>query len=451
MRVIAVAPITRRGRSEGGQALPVVLAVVFVVVLISVALITRVDGDFANANLQTKIQEARALAQSGVSDALFQIDQLGSSPAAFCNQAGNAQCSFSGIPSAPNTVYTARYNPGTGAYTVLSQGTVQNISYAVQATIKQTPILLNAVTGSTVTFNGQTTVSIVPTDKYGNVIPNGKVGIGVVPKGSLTCNGTPDTYATYNNYGGSLSKCTPYTNWGPIYYPQPPSQTCPPPPNTYGAPPTPCMPNLTTDTPAGPTQSCFKLSSTAGAVTGSDAAGYTVAGPAMLEPGIYSCRGGLTMTGSVTVDYSKPNQNGGRVEIFVFPPVGQTLPVPNVTLAGATVNQCETTGTGSSGPCLGGLVGDPTDLQIYVAGGGTASLGSANVDAVLWAPQMTLWQHGAADALNWTGGLVLGTIKSDGSPVAFNLNFDQRLLTEYQETSWQISNYLQTNPGFAIP
>jgi hypothetical protein len=41
-----------------------------------------------------------------------------------------------------------------------------------------------------------------------------------------------------------------------------------------------------------------------GNVTGSDAAGYTITGPATLEPGVYVCRGGLTMTGTINVDYS---------------------------------------------------------------------------------------------------------------------------------------------------
>jgi Tfp pilus assembly protein PilX len=73
-------------RGEEGQSLPIVMAIVLIVTLISVAVITRVDGDFNNANLETKIQQARALAQSGVADALFQIDQQGISPSSFCNE-----------------------------------------------------------------------------------------------------------------------------------------------------------------------------------------------------------------------------------------------------------------------------------------------------------------------------------------------------------------------------
>ncbi len=463
MRMTACLSCLRRHDrpSEEGQALPVVMSIVLIVVLLSVGLINRVDGDFFNTSLQTKIQQARALAQSGVADALFQIDQQGSSPASFCNEPNSGgKCTLSSIPGAPGDVYTARYNPVTAQYTVLSQGTVKNVAYAVQATVKQTPILLNAVTGGTITFDGNSTSSVTLTDAYGNAIPNGKVGIGVVKGGTLTCNGPGDPNATYNNYGGSISKCTPFMNWGPIYFPQQPSQSCPPPVNTFGAPPTPCMPNLTTGSPAGPTQPCANMS-TAGVVTGSDATGYTVAGPATIEPGIYVCRGGLTMTGTVNVDYAQtPLQNSGRIEIFVFPPLGQTTPNPNVSFRGSTVNACEppvgtgsgTCGAGSPSPAPGspGLVGDPTDLQIYVSGGGAADLGSSNVNAVFWGPGMSLDLHGSADNLTWTGGLTLGTVSAKGHP-AFNLNFDQRLQTEFQETSWVISNYLQTATGFAIP
>jgi hypothetical protein len=88
-----------------------------------------------------------------------------------------------------------------------------------------------------------------------------------------------------------------------------------------------------------------------------------------------------------------------------------------------------------------------------VASGNTAAaadLGASHVDAVFWAPGMSLTLNGSSDSLTWTGGLVLGTVTANGHP-SFNLNFDQRLQTEFQQTSWHISNYLETNTGFTIP
>ncbi len=430
---------------DEGQALVVVLSVMLVVVLLGVGLLVRVNGDLDNTNLETKIQQARALAQSGVADALFQIDQQGTSPSSFCNEpSSGGKCTLSGIPGASGAVYTARYNVATGTYTVLSQGTVLNETYAVQATVKNIPILQDAVYGGAfVTFNGKSTASVVVTDAYGNPVPNATAGIAVGPGGTLTCNGPPDNppdgqVVEYVNYGGSISKCTPYESLGPVYEPQQPSQTCPPLLNPYGAPPTPCLSST-----ASP---CTSMSP---GVSGSDAAGYTVTGPATLEPGVYVCRGGLTMTGTVTIDYAQnPQQNGGRVEIYVFPPVGSSAS-PNVSFASATVNACETY-AGGSGNCKGGLVGDPTDLQIYAWGSGSAGLGGSQVNGVFWGPGMNLTLNGASSSLTWTGGLILGGVTANGAP-SFNLNFDQRLQTEFQQANWQISNYLQTTPNFAIP
>ena len=428
--------------SERGS-LPVVMAIVFVVLLLSTAMISRVIGDIDNVNLETKIEQARALAQSGVADALFRIDQQKASPSSFCDEPNSGgACSLSSIPGASGTVYTARWSSLSSNYTVYSKGTVRGTSYAVKATIARTPFLTNGVFGgSFITFNGNSTSSLTVTDPYGNAVMNAKAGIGIGPGGSLTCNGPSDPNAVYDNYGGTVSGCTPTQNLGPTYDPQQPSQTCPPPANPYGAPPTPCLP---------PTASaCTSMGS---AVTGTDATGYTVTGLTTLEPGVYVCRGGLTMTGKVNVDYNQnPLQNNGRVDIFVFPPVGSSTS-PNIDLSTATLNQCETfSGPGPvGGPCTGGLVGDPADLVIYGWGSGNASLGGGSQNAIFWAPGMNLTMNGSSNSLTWTGSIILGGITANGQP-SFTLNFDQRLQSEFDQSSWTISNYLQTPTNFSIP
>jgi hypothetical protein len=119
-------------------------------------------------------------------------------------------------------------------------------------------------------------------------------------------------------------------------------------------------------------------------------------------------------------------------------------------MGSATVNQCETIGSSGSGPCKGGLVGDPTDLEIYGWGSGTAGLGGGVADAIFWAPGMGLTLTGSSASLDWTGSLILGGITANGHP-SFVLNFDQRLQSEYQQSNWHISNYIQTGSNFAIP
>lgn len=429
------------GADDQGS-LAAVMAIFFVVILLSVALVDRVLGDNDNVNLETRTEQARSLAQSGVADALFQIDQQGASPSSICNDASYSSKCLTGIPGAPGVIYNAIFHSATDTYTVSSQGTVRNATYAVQATVTRIPLLDNAVYGgSFVTFDGKSDTSVTVTDEYGNPVAGGTAGIAVGPGGTLTCNGPTDPNAVYVNYGGTINKCAPAENLGPVYAPQQPTQGCPAPPNSYGAPPTPCV----VLSSAG---ACSSVSP--GHVTGSDSAGYTIAGTANLEPGIHICRGGLTLTGTLNVDYAQsPTQNNGRVQIFVFPPVGETSPSPNISTSGATINACETTGTGS-GTCKGGLVGDPTDLEIYAWGSGTASIGASNVNAILWAPAMNVTLNGSANSLTWTGSLILGSVTADGHP-SFNLNFDQRLQTEYDQVGWQITNYVQTTPNFAMP
>ncbi len=69
---------------------------------------------------------------------------------------------------------------------------------------------------------------------------------------------------------------------------------------------------------------------------------------------------------------------------------------------------------------------------------------------MFWGPHMNLTMNGASSSLNWTGAIILGGITANGHP-SFNLNFDQRVETDGQQANWQISNYLQTTPNFAIP
>ncbi len=443
----------RMGRDDDGF-LAVVVAVAAVVVLVSVALVYGVRGDFSNTNYETNLIQARALAQSGIADALFQIDQQGTTPVTFCNAPSTVgTCSYTSVPGASGVVYTARYAAGSGTYTVYSRGTSHGVSYAVKATVSQNPVVTNALfTATLLTFNGNSTSTLAVTDQYGNPITGSTGQIAIGQGGTMTCHGPSDPNATYVSYSGTISGCSNPQSVVTSYGPQDPQQTCPSSPNPLVSPPTPCMPNLTTGSPAGPTQSCTAMTKTdathTGTVTGSDATGYTITGPALIEPGYYSCRGGLTVTGTVDLDYTT-SANSGVVDIFVFPPVGSSTS-PNVNLSAAQLNVCQTVGATSATPCKGGIVGDPSKLRIYASGSGTASVGGGRVDAILWAPSMSFTMNGSSNNLMWTGALILGSVTVNGSP-NFTLNFDQRVESEYTQTNWGVTNYIQTSPTFSVP
>ena len=442
-------------RHDENGSLVVVLTILFVIGLLSAATINRVVGDFNNNTYETNLEQARALAQSGVADALFRIDQSDASPGNFCLSPTVSGC-LSGIPSAGGVQYTAHWSSASSTYTVFSRGTAHGVTYNVKAVIGPNPIIKSALTGATITFNGTTKLgNIQVTGSNGYAIPGATADISVATGGTMTCNGgggSPPNIL-YLEYKGSSTNCTPVTPLTSSYTPEPPSPICPPPSTT--TPPTPCMP--------GDVQSCNKILSQ-GSVTGDPNNGYTISSttsggttvPALLEPGSYACYGGLTITGTVNVDYSKP----GPVKIFVFGPQNNPQSPTNLTLdngGGTTINACEVGNPTPGNPatnCVSGgqqIVGDPTDLQIYQYAG-TVSVGSGlnSINTILWAPTTSLTTNGAANSLTLTGAMVIGSLSTNGQPVTFTLNYDERVETEFQVTQWAFQSYLQTSP-FTIP
>ncbi len=433
----------------------VIVVLLIVIVLLSVALVGRVQGDFRNANYETRIQQARAQAQSGVADAMFQIDQRNGAPSNFCNEpapappASNPCAPLNSIPNAPNAAYTVTYNAGNNSYTVYSLGTSHGVSYGLKAVVSANPVIDSALTGSTMVFDGSMFKSVVVTGPNGLPVAGATANVAVASQGNLTCHGNPGGSIQFIEYAQSTTNCTPVLVSSATYQPQQPSPQCPAPPNPWVAPPTPCL--------AGTAQSCRAMSTT-GAVSGDNQNGWTITGPATLEPGIYACYGGLTTTGTINVDYSQSHPaNNGRVEIYVFGP--QNNPKSSVNIAlGGTINACEVgspTPGNSSTNCVSGsqqIVGDPTDLQLYAYGSGSIDVSALNsINAVLWAPDMSIDTHGAAVNVTWTGAIVIGNVLAHGSPATFNLQYDERLATEFQVQSWAISSYLETPPTFAIP
>jgi hypothetical protein len=457
-------------RDERGSLLAV-MAILVVVAMLSVALVYRVTGDFHNVNFQTNIERARSLAQSGVADALFQIDQRDPNPGNFCNAPqppATSPCTMTSVPSAPGiessnsakVVYTAKYyangvppspytcqdkNP---CYVVKSQGRFRGVTYAVSAVVTDNPVIDSALVGSSVTLNGNVTLqSVNVTGPDGNVVAGETANIAVASGGNLRCNGggftnqvSPLTFTQYA--ASSVTGCSPVTQSSVNYVPLQLSLTCPTAPNT---PPQPCM--------LGSAQPCNDMVASGGSWSGDSASGYTIGtstGTVTLEPGIYVCNGGLALQGTVNVDYTSPT-NGGRVEVFVVGPQGSPGSSSPITLGG-TINACTPTASATSGPCGNYDVGNPADLQIY--GLGTDNIDITNlssINALLWAPGMSLYASGQSSPLDWTGALVIGGMRTNGSPVSLSINYDTRLETQYQVVAWQVSSYLQTTPNFTIP
>jgi hypothetical protein len=447
------------------------MAILVVVAMLGVALVYRVTGDFHNVNFQTNIERARSLAQSGVADALFQIDQRDASPGSFCNAPkppATSTCALTSVPSSPGiesnssskVVYTAKYyangsppSPYTCAnkdpcYVVKSQGTFRGVTYAVSAVVADNPVINSALTGSSLTLNGNVTLeSVNVTGPDGNVVPGETANISVASGGNLVCNGggftnqvSPLNFIQYAK--SSVTGCTPIQQSSVNYLPLQLSLTCPTAPNT---PPQPCL--------LGSAVPCSDMVASGGSWSGNSTNGYTIgtsSSTTTLEPGIYVCNGGLSLQGTVKVDYSS-STNGGRVEIFVVGPQSSPGSSSPITLGG-TINACTPIASATSGPCGNYDVGNPADLQIY--GLGTQNIDITNLssmNALLWAPGMSIYASGQASPLTWTGAMVIGGMRTNGTPISLSFNYDTRLQTQYQVVAWQVSSYLQTTTNFTIP
>jgi Tfp pilus assembly protein PilX len=206
--------IYRRCVGDESGSLIVVMAILIVVALISVAVVNRVQGDFSNVNFQTNMEQARALAQSGVADAQFQIDQRDDDPATFCNAPSPYTCTFMSVPQEPasgDIEYTATYystgspsscTSGLACYVIDSKGTYRGVTYAVTATVSVDPVIQEALAGATVTFNGNSSASFAVTGSNGLPIAGDTAYVAAASgtagnPNSLTCHGPGSGTAVY--------------------------------------------------------------------------------------------------------------------------------------------------------------------------------------------------------------------------------------------------------------
>jgi hypothetical protein len=360
----------------------------------------------------------------GLSDATFQIEQQGASPASFCVGSGSITGIGTCIAAVPtlnlasyeSVQYVAQLVSGsTNNFTVTSMGTVRGAQYTLQASVQSVPTFQFGAFGvSSVTVNGNGG-NIVATDENGNTTycPTGSSNpcpAEIGSDGTVTCHGG-STYGTGQVvFGGGQNNCpVPITGTG-NYHPLPPV-LCP---ATYNNPPIPCLPQ---PPPTG------------GYTCPADASGNINVNP--LEPGIYECTTStLTFPTNETIDYTS-SANLGQVQIYWFPP---NSPSPSINFNGP-VNQWQNQSSG--------IVGNPADLQIYAAGSGSINAGG-NVNATLYAPGYGMTINGSAK-LTWTGSFIVNQFTMNGNPT-FQLNYDvreQSLLL----SSWQPSGVAYVPPS----
>ena len=397
------------GREDGSLLVVVIFTVV--ILFFGIAFTVRAQGDLHQAGIVSNTNAARAVAIAGLSDALFRIDQQGTTNSSFC--VGSAvQCTVGSVPGAPGAQYAAKYLGSSGNFSILSEGTVHHQNYTIQATIAQVPSFpFGIFAGSGVTFDGSgTNITLALTQPDGTQTGLADVG----SDGTITCHGSGTYGQNQVTYDGGNSNCPAWLNEANSFTPQQPVASCPAPVSVV-PPPTPCMPANNRASPLCPANGVFT---------------------SPIEPGVYDCTGSITFSGTVNFDYSN-SYNGGKAQIYLFPDAnGQS----NIEMAGATVNQYDN----YAGSCDGAgsfQCGDPRALQIYAAGSGNVDVGAgsntASFDGVLYAPGLSMTVNGGQ--LLWIGQFTLNQVLIHGNP-NFSVHYDSRLGTIYQP-SWQVQNF----------
>ena len=214
----------RRGRrdDEGGSII-LAVGVIMVLTMLSVAVIARSTANVVNVKRTQDFSSALAAADSGLADALYQIDQRPT--ATFTN---------SGTSGAGTFGYTATF-VDENTWTVDSQGTVNGVKHAIRALVTRESVYPYAIfTQQDLTFNGNGGANVTSYNSItdpGKLIDTNHAFIG--SNHAITINGggggDQQDYFTPN---GSCSGCpNGHQRAGPRATPEPtppsPSQSCP--------------------------------------------------------------------------------------------------------------------------------------------------------------------------------------------------------------------------------
>jgi hypothetical protein len=399
-----------RKHEERGSIVVAVL-VMLILMLLALGTLTRTLGALSHAAKTENYNGALGVADAGLSDALFRIDQQTSSSYSFC-VGSDPSCNLSSLSSVSGAQYRALVPdyPNTAVqdpneFVVQSEGILKGVPHAIQATIvRDEAAQFAAFAVTSITLNGHGSNAS---------ISDGPIG----SDGSITCNGGGNDGTDQQVFGGGSNNCPiPIAPPG-SYQPQAPAQTCPASGFSFMAP---CV-------PSGATMQACPAGNTF--VTGT------------YNPGVYECLGDVSFSGAtVTVAAGASDGDGDEgvtssddgdpddgMQVFVFPTAGD--PSPTISLSNADINPTE--------PSI--------DFRLYVAGGSSTTIdpgnGSSAVSAtgLLWAPTASLTVNGGQ--MTWTGSIVVNTLTVNGNP-NLAITYDTALQDLLQQ-DWRVNDYTE--------
>lgn len=398
--------VTQRDDERGSMA--VAMTVIMVLGLLSIGVIARTTSGLKGTRQGQDFSGALAVADAGLNDALFRMDQLGKNPAVSFCVGDSPGCTVASVPGAPDAEYVAEAVDA-NTYKVYSRGVVNGQPHAVQATVSRSYVYPYVIFAKTaLTFNGNTG-NYNPANGMGplqTVDENGAVVMipapDVATNGQVTCHGSDSPARQHNYYKGGGTNCeNGYLKAG-TYNPLDPVDSCPAAPNT---PPTPCLPATYSACPA---------------------VGGTL--PATLLPGVYRCTeadavgGTIAFASATTVGAGATND--GVVELFVMSTNGTNL---KVSIANSDVN----------------LNGDPTKLRVYMSGAGSILEGNGahagSYTGIMYAPSADA--TGNACKADWRGSIVVNTFTCNGGPNV-KVWYDNRIQS-IVASSWSVSDWTE--------
>ncbi|HEX2851534.1 MAG TPA: hypothetical protein VHN98_13320 [Acidimicrobiales bacterium] len=382
-------------RDDEGSTLLVAVMVMMILATLSLASLTRTLSTLKYVRHGQDYDAALALADAGLSQAVYTITQTMPNGTTTIPQTSSGQ-----------GWYTARLEKvNLATYRVYSKGVVGSSQHAIQALVTRSaeyPFLF--FSDQNLYLDGTAGGPTINFYTYNSVGPVSGAPPNVGSNSSVVCRGGGSGFATY--YVKTQTDC----------------------PTPSGMPHVVELDPVTV--PSGPTQSCGdgNFGDTSFNMTNWIAWGSVTADlPVTVIDG---------QNGTPIVCSSNPVHFYGLVQV-VNPPAKIYVMNQTVDISNAIINVAN--------PSLN-VPGKASDFQLFVKGDGTIDIGSGDMSStlsfsgIIYAPTRSITVNGGRW---WTGAFVASQLKVNGSP-NLNIGYDEALKS-YYDTAWSVSRYREVS------
>ena len=424
--------LVNRARREEGSIIMAMMIIMIVVTLVT-AVSFQVIGNQSVIRARQATATAVSLADAGISDALFRLDQGGSTAgytsstgtwASFC--VGATGCAAPSVPGAPTDKYKVVPNSSSNPnyWTIYSKATSGNQAAAVVESVYLTAQYPFAIfTNQRMTLNGTSNMTWT-TYSSSSSVPDTSQNLAIGSDQYLSCNGnlSSNVFPQYYQANGSTTgaQCGVATTTDYVF-------STPQAPNPYTV-----CPTTTGQLGSGASPAITDIGATDGSTT------------------TYYCTQPLSIIGHLKVD--------GPVKLYIIlnppAPSGDTMAL---SLAGNSYTNDEydycINVLGKPASYCNNTYGQPVSTNLQVFTNSTLDVGDSNgkglyFAGILDAPQAAMTENGCKGV--WYGSLILNDFTCNGGSSGFTLNYDEALSQVYGPEV--IAGYRQVSPSsFTVP